>query len=94
MQRLLVKPGLHRESNRGLKRDMLVKILLTGHPESKQSLSAKLHACFPDASQLDNARVILRYMQFLLKLGVCERVGKVEIRIRPCLLETLREGGD
>jgi hypothetical protein len=82
---------LWHRANTGRKRDMLTKILLTGNPENRRSLQVKLAACFPYSATLDNARVVGRCLNFLLVFGVLERVGRDQVRVRPCLLEMLRE---
>jgi len=86
-----VRPGaLWKDKSTWKKRDFLIDVLLLGTAETRQTLIKKIGSVFAYSSILDNSRVVGRYVQFLIKLGVLELVGENQFRIKPHVLEALK----
>jgi hypothetical protein len=75
-------------------RDTVRDILLTGDAFSQLDIVAKCRSVWPDRTQLYLETAVGRYVPFLLQMGVLERIGKDQVRIRPEILDVVRRGAE
>ena len=75
-------------------RDTICDILLSGNPISVKDIMRKLKQVWPHRTEYYIETATYRYVPFLLDIGVLERVGKNEVRVRPELLDIMRQGAE